>query len=59
MSHAFSRCRFEIFECARKIMLVGIPIFLPMGSNIQLIVGLQICFISSMVIGVLGIRSRY
>ena len=29
-------------------MLVGIPVFLPMGSAAQLIVGLIICFISMM-----------
>jgi hypothetical protein len=30
-------------------MLVGIPVFLSMGSPAQLIVGLLVCFISSMV----------
>ena len=37
---------FEIFECVRKILLVGLPIFFPAGSPAQLIFGLIICFLS-------------
>eukprot|EP00964_Phaeocystis_antarctica_P154288 scaffold122918_cov96-Phaeocystis_antarctica.AAC.1 len=37
---------FEIFECVRKICLVGLPVFVEPGSSTQLIVGLLICFIS-------------
>ena len=37
---------FEVFECVRKICLVGLPIFLDPGSSAQLIVGLLVCFIS-------------
>jgi len=37
---------FEVFECVRKICLVGLPIFLEQGSSAQLIVGLLVCFIS-------------
>jgi len=45
-----ARCYwFEIFECARKILLVGLPVFLPAGSAAQLICGLLVCFISAMV----------
>ena len=39
---------FEIFECFRKILLVGLPVFLPMGSAAQLTTGLIICFITAM-----------
>ena len=38
---------FEVFECLRKIALVGLPVALPMGSAAQLILGLLICFISA------------
>merc|ERR1711935_785743 len=37
---------FEVFECVRKICLVGLPIFLDPGSSAQLIVGLLVCFVS-------------
>jgi hypothetical protein len=37
---------FEIFECVRKILLIGLPIFFPPGSPPQLIFGLMICFLS-------------
>jgi len=37
---------FEIFECVRKILLIGLPIFFPAGSPPQLIFGLIICFLS-------------
>jgi hypothetical protein len=37
---------FEIFECVRKILLIGLPIFFPPGSPPQLIFGLIICFLS-------------
>jgi len=37
---------FEIFECVRKIALIGLPIFFPPGSPPQLIFGLIICFLS-------------
>lgn len=37
---------FEIFECGRKICLIGLPIFVDPGSSAQLIVGLLVCFIS-------------
>ena len=37
---------FEIFECVRKICLVGLPVFVEPGSSAQLIVGLLVCFIS-------------
>ena len=44
-----SCCWFEIFECVRKLLLLGGPIFFEMGSASQLVVGLLVCFISSMV----------
>ena len=34
---------FEIFECARKISLIGLPVFFDSGSTSQLILGLLIC----------------
>ena len=37
---------FEVFECARKICLIGLPILFEPGSARQLIVGLLVCFIS-------------
>ena len=37
---------FEVFECVRKICLLGLPIFFEPGSAGQLIVGLLVCFIS-------------
>ena len=37
---------FEIFECMRKILLIGLPIFFAPGSPPQLIFGLIICFLS-------------
>jgi len=43
------RCSwFEVFECGRKICLVGIPVFANNGSASQLIMGLLVCFISAM-----------
>ena len=35
---------FEIFECLRKVMLVGLPVFFTPGSTGQLTLGLLICF---------------
>jgi uncharacterized membrane protein YqaE (UPF0057 family) len=43
---------FEIFECMRKLLLLGGPIFFQMGSASQLVVGLLVCFISTMVYAV-------
>ena len=37
---------FEIFECIRKIALIGLPIFFSPGTPGQLILGLVICFLS-------------
>jgi len=37
---------FEVFECVRKICLIGLPIFVDPGSSAQLIVGLLVCFVS-------------
>ena len=37
---------FEVFECARKIALVGLPVFFLPGSLDQLILGLFIAFFS-------------
>ena len=37
---------FEVFECGRKLALVGLPVFLPIGSAAQLICGLMVCFLS-------------
>ena len=37
---------FELFECVRKIMLVGMPVFFEVGSVSQLTFALLVCFIS-------------
>ena len=37
---------FEIFECFRKLSLVGLPVFFMPGSLEQIVLGLIICFIS-------------
>ena len=37
---------FEVFECVRKICLIGLPIFFEPGSSAQLITGLLVCFLS-------------
>ena len=38
---------FEIVECARKLCLVGLPVFLGGGSSKQKVVGLATCFFST------------
>ena len=39
---------FEILECARKLLLVCIPVFFdPQGSVGQLMFGLLVCFVTS------------
>ena len=41
------RCsHFEVFECVRKIALVGIPALFTPGSVAQLVLGLLVCFAS-------------
>eukprot|EP00966_Prymnesium_polylepis_P211772 4904664-Prymnesium_polylepis.2 len=40
------RTQFEIFECARKIVLVCLPVFFSPGSPGQLILGLVVCFLT-------------
>ena len=40
---AFSR---QIFECGRKILLSGVPVFLPGGSPGQFIFGISVCFVT-------------
>ena len=37
---------FEIFECFRKLALVGVPIFIEAGSLAQATYGLLVCFIT-------------
>ena len=37
---------FEVFECVRKVALVGLPVFFMPGTLEQLILGLLICFLS-------------
>lgn len=37
---------FEIFECIRKISLIGLPVFFNPGTTPQLVLGLLICFVS-------------
>ena len=36
----------EAFECARKLSIVGLPVFFEPGSSEQLAFGLLICFIT-------------
>jgi hypothetical protein len=40
------RYEFEVFECVRKLAVVCMPVFLPPGSNAQLIFGLMVCFVT-------------
>jgi len=47
---------FEIFECCRKIALVGLPVFFPSGSPGQMILGLIICFLTY---GMYGVFAPY
>ena len=37
---------FEVFECLRKLALVGLPIFFEPGSSGQIILGLLVCFLA-------------
>ena len=37
---------FEIFECVRKLLLIGLPVFLPSGSIEQLTLGLLTSFVT-------------
>ena len=37
---------FEVFECIRKILLIGIPVLFRPGSTIQLVLGLIISFVT-------------
>jgi len=37
---------FEIFECLRKISLIGLPVFFAPGTLEQTVLGLLICFLS-------------
>ena len=37
---------FEIVECARKLAIVCVPVFLQSGSSSQLIFGLLVCFLT-------------
>ena len=37
---------FEVFECIRKILMVGLPVFFNPGSVEQRVLGLVICFIT-------------
>jgi hypothetical protein len=45
---------FEVFECVRKVALVGLPVFFMPGSLEQLILGLFIAFLSFGVFMLLG-----
>ena len=37
---------FEIFECVRKIFLIGLPVFFLRGTIEQCVLGLLVCFLS-------------
>ena len=37
---------FEIFECIRKLLLLGLPILFEKGSMPQLVIGILVCFTS-------------
>ena len=37
---------FEVFECARKLAIVGLPLFIMPGTLEQLVIGLCVCFVS-------------
>ena len=46
MADVFAPHRFEVFECARKVALVGIPVFFVNDTLEQLMLGLIVCFLS-------------
>ena len=37
---------FEIFECVRKVSLIGLPVFFAPGTMEQCVIGLFVCFVS-------------
>ena len=47
--YRLQRYNFEIFECARKVALIGIPVFLFAGQLEQLTFGLLVSFVSAMI----------
>ena len=47
--YKFKAYWFEVFECVRKIFMVGIPCFFPPGATAQLIFGLVISFVLSLI----------
>ena len=49
VSVRFSRDRFEVFECIRKICLVGFPVFFVNSPLEQILIGMIVCFISQSV----------
>ena len=51
-----TRGRFEIFECFRKIAIVGLPVFFRAGSSSQRMFVLTICFLT---FGMYGVYSPY
>jgi hypothetical protein len=46
LSELLAAHRFEVFECARKVALVGFPVFFVDDSLEQLMIGLVVCFVS-------------
>ena len=38
-------CWFELFESARKVILICLPVFFPLGSPAQYFFGLVACFV--------------
>ena len=46
MRLTFMSSWFEVFECVRKLLLIGVPVFMPHGSFGQLINGLVVCFLT-------------
>ena len=44
--YEFRTYAFELFECGRKIALVGLPVFFTPGSAEQITLGLMVCFLT-------------
>ena len=48
--YTFMAYFFEVFECLRKVCLVGLPVFIEPGSVTQRAVGMILCFLTTCVL---------
>ena len=51
-------CFLEVFECVRKVSLVGLPVFFEPGSSEQLMFGLLVCFVTITIFACATRKSR-